>query len=75
MFKYPCSYLIYSPSFAALPTEVRDYVLRRMWEVLTGKDTSEKFAHLSPADRDAVLEILRDTLPDLPDYWRAPSNG
>jgi hypothetical protein len=22
------------------------------------------------ADRTAVLEILRDTLPDLPDYWK-----
>ena len=75
LFKYPCSYLVYSPSFAALPTEARDYVFRRMWEVLTGKDTSEKFAHLSPADREAVLAILRGTLPDLPEYWRAPGNG
>ncbi len=75
LFKYPCSYLIHSPSFAALPTEARDYVFRRMWEVLTGKDKSEKFAHLSPADREAVLAILLGTLSDLPDYWRAPASG
>jgi hypothetical protein len=37
--------------------------------VLTDKDTSEAFAHLTVADRKAVLEILRATLPDLPDYW------
>jgi hypothetical protein len=38
--------------------------------VLTGRDTSATFAHLSREDRTAVLEILRDTLPDLPDYWK-----
>jgi hypothetical protein len=31
IFKYPCSYLVYSESFAALPKEAKDYVLRRMW--------------------------------------------
>ena len=32
LFKYPCSYLIYSPSFDALPGQVKDHVLRRMWD-------------------------------------------
>lgn len=75
MFKHPCSYLIYSESFVALPTEARDYVLRRLWEVLCGQDQSEKFAHLNPADRAAVLAILRDTLPDLPEYWVAKTGS
>jgi hypothetical protein len=75
MFKYPCSYLVYSESFAALPAEVHEYVLRRMWEVLSGADQTEKFAHLSSADRTAILEILRDTLPDLPDDWSSGSEG
>jgi hypothetical protein len=62
---------IHSPGFAGLPVEVREYVLRRMWEVLGGQDQTEKFAHLSPTDRAAVLE----TLPDLPEYWRAKDAG
>jgi hypothetical protein len=66
LFKYPCSYLIYSPSFAVLPREVKEYVLRRMCEVLSGEDKSEKFQHLSAADRQAIREILTDTLP----AWR-----
>ena len=70
MFKYPCSYLVYSKAFAGLPAEVKALVLKRLHEVLTGKDKSQAFAHLSAADRKAVLEILRDTLPDLPDYWK-----
>jgi len=63
LFKYPCSYLVYSPSFAALPPEVKTYVSRRMHEVLSGRDTSTKFAHLSAADRQAIREILDETLP------------
>jgi hypothetical protein len=70
LFKYPCSYLIYSPSFGALPGEVKDYVLSRLWEVLSGQDQSDKFRHLSASDRQAILEILRDTLPELPAYWQ-----
>jgi hypothetical protein len=66
LFKYPCSYLIYSPSFAALPCEVKQYVHQRMSEVLTGHDTSEKFKQLSADDRRAIVEILRDTLPGWP---------
>ena len=63
LFKYPCSYLIYSSSFAALPAEVQDYVLQRLHDVLSGSDTSEKFAHLTAHDRQAIREILADTLP------------
>src|SRR5262249_5655830 len=57
MFKYPCSYLIYSAAFDGLPAEVKDYVYRRLWEVLSGRDTGKDFAHLSAADRQAVREI------------------
>ncbi|HTU91524.1 MAG TPA: hypothetical protein VMF69_15685 [Gemmataceae bacterium] len=58
LFAYPCSYVIYSEAFDSLPPPVMDYVLRRLWETLSGKDTSKEFAHLSAADRRAILEIL-----------------
>ncbi len=70
LFRYPCSYLIYSEAFDALPERMRDHVLRRLHEVLTGKDTSKDFAHLSPADRKAIREVLVATKPNLPAYWR-----
>lgn len=66
LFKYPCSYLIYSRAFAELPKEVKDHVHKRLNEILTGKDTSDAFAHLSASDRAAVLEILRETAPEFP---------
>lgn len=70
MFKYPCSFLIYSDGFDAIPKEMRDHLLQRLHDILTGKDTSEDFAGLSAEDRKNILEILVDTKPNLPDYWR-----
>jgi hypothetical protein len=63
-FRYPCSYLIYSESFDALPALVKQYVYRRMIEVLNGTDHTQDFNHLSAGDRKAILEILTDTKPD-----------
>jgi hypothetical protein len=72
LFRYPCSYLIYSAAFDALPAPAKDQVLRRVWEVLNGWDASADFAHLTAADRRAVLEILVATKPGLPGYWHEP---
>jgi hypothetical protein len=72
LFTYPCSYLIYSKAFGDLPATVKDRILLRLWEVLTGKDTSKEFAHLSADDRRAILEILIETKTNLPGYWQVP---
>ena len=71
MFKYPCSYLIYSRSFDALPPEAKNLVYRRLWDVVSGSDQGKAFSHLSEADRTAIREILIATKPGLPDYWKA----
>ncbi|MCY2994590.1 MAG: hypothetical protein NTY19_43005 [Planctomycetota bacterium] len=71
LFKYPCSYLIYSASFDALPPQVKQHIYRRLQEILTGQDADKDFAHLSAADRQAILEILRATKPDLAGYWKS----
>ena len=70
IFKYPCSYLIYSDSFKTLPADVKSQVYRRLWEVLSGKDQSKSFSHLTAVDRKAIYEILLDTSSDLPEYWK-----
>jgi len=71
LFKYPLSYMIYDPAFDALPDAAKQQVYSKLFAVLTGKDSSERFARLTPQDRRAILEILRETKPDLPAYWRA----
>ncbi len=70
LFRYPLSYMIYSAAFDGMPGKVRDRVYQRLYEILTGKDTSKTFANLSPEDRSAILEIVRATKPGLPAYWR-----
>ena len=75
LFKYPCSFLIYSAAFDQLPEVMKTRLLQRLWDILNGRDTSPDFAQLSPERRHAILEILRDTKPNLPDYWRAPDEA
>ena len=70
MFRYPCSYLIHSASFQAMPAELKTRIYRRLWSILTGEDVSPEWVRLSPSDRREVLEILSETVPDLPAYWK-----
>jgi hypothetical protein len=70
MMKYPCSYLIYSKPFQALPKRAKDYVLRRLFDILTERDSDDPFQHLKTNDRVAIIQILRETMPNLPIYWK-----
>jgi len=72
LMKYPCSYLIYSPAFDALPPLAKEPIYRRLWEVLSGQEQDPRYrAALSLADRQAIVEILRDTKKDLPAYFQS----
>lgn len=62
LFRYPCSFLIYSPQWAAMPAEVKTRVYRGMWDAM---------ARWPEADRRALVEILLKTKKGLPDYWKA----
>lgn len=75
LFKYPLSYMIYSEAFDALPEQVRVRVYRRLYDVLTSRDQSDKFKRLSAGDRRAVLEILRETKRGLPGYFKTDTVG
>ena len=68
LFRHPCSFLIYSASFDALPAEMKTYLWRRLEQILTGQDRSATYANLTATDRQAVLEILRETKPEF-DAW------
>jgi hypothetical protein len=55
-----------------MPEYVKQGVCRRLYDILTGKDENpqdqRKFAKLSAEDRRNVLDIVRDTKPNLPAY-------
>ncbi len=68
--RYPCSYMIYTDAFDGLPLEAKQSIYKRMWQILSGEETDQKYARLSLADRQAIVEILQDTKPDLPGYFQ-----
>jgi len=65
LLRYPCSYMIYSDAFEGLPSAARRAVLERMWTILSGRDPRPE-SRMAANDRRAIVEILRDTLKDLP---------
>jgi hypothetical protein len=71
LMKYPCSYMIYTRAFDALPADARSAVYQRLWQILSGRETGKRYAVLSRADRQAVVEILKETKKDLPSYFQA----
>ncbi|MCU1385137.1 MAG: hypothetical protein JWL71_3834 [Acidobacteria bacterium] len=59
LLRYRCSYMIYTPAFDALPAAVRQAIYAEMWRLLAGPGRPA-------AERQAIVEILRDTKTDLP---------
>ena len=61
LFKYPCSYLIYSPAFEKLPAEVKAEIMPALYNRLVGPEPE---ASLTNEQRQAIHEILIDTVSD-----------
>jgi hypothetical protein len=72
IFQYPLSYMIYSAAFDAIPDSAKAQVYKRLYEILTNRDTTSAFARVSAVDRKAILEILQTTKPNLPAEWATP---
>jgi hypothetical protein len=70
LFRYPCSYMIYTEAFDSLPRPAKDAVYERMWQILSGKEQGRVYGKLAVTDRRAIVEILRATKKDLPTYFQ-----
>lgn len=70
LFKYPCSFLIYSKAFDEIPDIMRDQIYQRLWDILHGRDANSDFANLPEDQRMAVRDILLATKKGLPAYWK-----
>jgi len=64
LFKYRCSYMIYSKSFDRLPPPLKSEIYRQLNTVLHGTDSRPAFAHLSPSERAGIRQILAETKPE-----------
>jgi hypothetical protein len=71
LFKYRCSYMIYSSAFEALPAQLKNEVYAQLGAVLNGQNQSKDYAHLSASERQHIKEILLETKKDLPADWRS----
>ena len=60
LLRYPCSYLITSEAFRALPSGVMSRVQARLNAILNGSDSSDDFAHLNTNDRTAIRTMIQD---------------
>ena len=58
--------MIYSAAFDGLAARAKTAVYDRLWQILSGTVKDKAYARLSPADRQAIVEILRDTKKDFP---------
>ncbi len=73
VFKHRLSYLVYSAAFDGMPECARDYVYRRLADILSGRDQSPTFSYLSAGERAELLDILTSTKPAFATVVRARS--
>ncbi len=65
MFRYPCSYLIQTDVFRALPETLKEAVGHYLTTVLVSEQPPKGLEHLTPDVRIAITEILNSTSPGL----------
>ena len=69
LFEYRLSFLIGSRAFRSLPQETRHSVLDQIYRALTSGGTDGPARHLPAGERTAIVEIVRESLPNLPAAW------
>ena len=70
LFKYRCSYMVYSLTFQALTPPLKQTVLENLWKVLEGNDPEGRYAYLNSSEKKNIQRILAETLPDAPPQWK-----
>ena len=48
---------------------MRDYLWQELGRILQSGQSEKRFAHLSADDRANIVQILRETHPDVPEGW------
>ena len=70
LFKYRCSYMIYSLTFQNLMPQLKKTVLNDLWVALQGKGTANRYSYLKENERHNIIKILAETLPNAPTEWK-----
>ena len=64
LFKYRCSYMIYSKSFSAFPEILKNSVLNRIKEIMTSESPQLGYEYLEVEEKRAIFDILSGTFAD-----------
>lgn len=65
IFRYPLSYMVYSPAFDQLPEPLYRETVSRLLGILEGRVNGPEYRHLTPGVRREILAILEATKPKL----------
>jgi hypothetical protein len=69
LFKYRCSYMIYSPVFRGLPAPLKQRVYQHLYGALNVEKPEKDYAYLPAEEKKSIRAILKATLTDLPKGW------
>ncbi|MEQ1861279.1 MAG: hypothetical protein ABMA13_15260 [Chthoniobacteraceae bacterium] len=69
MFRHRCSYMIHSAPFHGLPPEMKQRIFRQLSAALNWTKPVAEYAYLPTTEKQAIVGILRKTLPGLPPGW------
>jgi len=69
IFKHRCSFMLYTDTWKQAPKELKELIYFHMASYLRDQPDAQH-AHLAPAERRAIRDILKETMTDLPSWWR-----
>lgn len=70
LFKYRCSFMLYTDSWREAPKLLKDKIYYQMAQGLRETGSPKDLSHQPVTERLAIRSILKETLPDLPSWWR-----
>lgn len=73
LFKNRCSYMIYSPAFGGLPSELKQGIFSILQRALRDASNDEEFFYLPVEEKREVRTILEGTMPELSQSWAEAS--
>jgi hypothetical protein len=66
LFKYRASYMVYSKTFRELPNELKSAIFSHLKARLNQPPSPENHPDIHTSEREKILEILKETIPDWP---------
>lgn len=69
LFRYRCSYMIYTPLWRGLPPVIKDRIWRKLHQALTDPSHPDG-THLPADEKQAIRDIIAATCDDRPEWWQ-----